>query len=51
MFNTVRLFILLLVLMNSALVEDVQPWTNPKKQTKEPVTVITIQISSMSVRL
>ena len=53
MFNTVRLFIPLLVLMNSALAEDVQPWTNPKKQTKEPVTVTTIQIIfiSMSVRL
>ena len=51
MFNTVRLFVPLLVLMNSALAEDVHLWTNPKKQAKEPVTVITIQISSMSVRL
>ena len=31
--------------MNSALVEDVQPWTNPKNQTKEPVTVIIINVS------
>ena len=53
MFNTVKLFIPLLVLMNSALAEDVQRWTNPKSQTKEPATVITIQIIfvSMSVRL
>ena len=25
--------------MNSVLVEDVQPWTNSKKQTKQPVSV------------
>ena len=25
--------------MNSILVEDVRPWTNSKKQTKEPVRV------------
>ena len=37
--------------MNSALAEDVHLWTNPKKQAKEPVTVMSIQISSMSVRL
>ena len=40
-FNTVGLFAPLLVLMNSALVEDVQPWTNSEKQTKEPVIVTT----------
>ena len=25
--------------MNSALLEDVQPWTNSNKQTKEPMSV------------
>lgn len=34
--------------MNSAPIEDVQPWTNPEKQTNEPVTFIIIKVINVS---
>ena len=36
--------------MNSALLEDVQPWTNSEKQTKEPMSVNYLETSSISER-